>query len=131
MNKRYLQWRYSDCPIVQYGAVIENESFGFIFRVKRINRFIELRFCELWTEKKGSDAEAGKAIKNIIRKIKPVLISCADAPLFQTNRKRPIGLYGPFKKGPLTTLRPLTKEKLNNFDGFLHWSPSLVNMELF
>lgn len=131
IHHAYLKWRYDECPVATYGAVIEPGQFGFVFRLKRINRFIELRICEAWTEKDAASATARKAIKRIVRKVRPVMISCAPSPLFAHDRKKPFGLFGPFRKGPVTTLRPLAKNNLNNFDQFYHWRPSIGSMELF
>ncbi len=127
----YIKWRYQDCPILKYGAIIEPGAFGLIFRLKKVNKFMELRICEAWTEKKGADKAARKALRKLVRSLKPVLITCGPAPLFETDKKRPLGLFGPYKKGPITTLRPLANHKLNNFDNFSRWSPSIGSMELF
>lgn len=131
ISKDFLVWRYADCPIIQYGAIVEPDQFGIVFRLKKVNRFIELRICELWTENKKAEKLALKAFRTLLKKVRPALVSCAESPLFQTDKKRPLGLFGPFKKGPVTTLKPLTKNKLNNFDKFLQWNPSIGTMELF
>ncbi len=131
INYAYLHWRYDQCPVVSYGAVVEPGKFGFVFRLKKINRFIELRICEAWTEDPAATRAAKKAYKKLLRNLRPAMVSCAPSPLFGDNKKRPFGLFGPFKKGPVTTLRPLAKNKLNNFDQFYHWRPSIGAMELF
>ena len=131
INKAYLQWRYRDCPIVKYGAIIENGKFGIVFRLKKINRFIELRICEIWTE---DDAKAGiaiKALRKLIRNVRPAMVSCAPSPLFAGGKKKLPSVFGPVKKGPITTLRPLAMDKLNNFEQFYYWRPSIGSMELF
>ncbi len=127
----YLQWRYAECPVVQYGAVTEPGQFGFVFRLKKVNRFIELRICEAWTENPAAVKAARRALRKVVRKVRPAMVTCAPSPLFDEDRKRPFGLFGPFKKGPVTTLRPLAKNKLNNFDQFYQWRPSMGAMELF
>jgi GNAT superfamily N-acetyltransferase len=131
IDKNYLRWRYAECPVLQYGAVIEPGQFGFIFRLKKVNRFMELRICELWTEKDEARKPAKKALRKLIRIARPAMVSCAPSPLYANDKKRPLGLLGPFKKGPVTTLRPLAKNKLNNFDQFYQWRPSIGAMELF
>lgn len=131
INKKYLQWRYQHCPIVDYGAIIVPGQFGLVFRLKKLNRFVELRICELWTEDKQAYKKARRAYRKLLLSIRPVMVSCAESPLFSCPKKRPLGLLGPFRKGPETTLKPLAKEKLNNFDGFLLWQPSIGTMELF
>ena len=131
ISTAYLKWRYIDCPIVNYGAIIEKGKFGIVFRLKKINRFIELRICEIWTEQENMDVPAFKALKKIVRFSRPALVTCSESPLFNTQKKRMPGLFGPFKRGPVTTLKPLAKDKLNNFDQFCHWKPSMGTMELF
>jgi GNAT superfamily N-acetyltransferase len=128
----YISWRYRDCPVAKYGAVIEPGKFGFIFRLKRISRFVELRICELWTEP-GSEsaAPARAAFKKLIRKIRPALVTCAESPLFLSGNKQITTCFGPFKKGPVITIRPLATDNLNNFEQFKEWQPSLGSMELF
>lgn len=131
IHYNYLNWRYNTCPVVKYGAIVEKGKFGLVFRLKKINRFIELRICELWTEDENSAKAARRALKRLVRKVRPAMVSCAPSPLFENDNKRPLGLFGPFKKGPATTLRPLAKNKLNNFDQFYQWRPSIGAMELF
>jgi GNAT superfamily N-acetyltransferase len=127
----YLKWRYNDCPIVKYGSIIEPGQFGVVFRLKKINNFFELRICELWTENNNADNLVKKEIKKIIKKVRPLLISCTDSPLYKSIEKTPLGLFGPFKKGPVITLRPLANNNLNNFDEFYKWMPSIGTIELF
>ena len=131
INKPFLQWRYHDCPIVKYGAVVEEGKFGIVFRLKKINRFIELRICEIWTEDDKMAGMAIKAVKKLIRKIRPAMVSCAPSPLFAGGKKKLPGLFGPVKRGPITTLRPLAMDKLNTFEQFYQWRPSIGSMELF
>jgi GNAT superfamily N-acetyltransferase len=131
INKTYLHWRYNDCPIVKYGTIIESGKFGIVFRLKKINRFIELRICEIWTEDDKMAGVAVKALRKLIRNIRPAMVSCAPSPLFASGKKKIPGLFGPVKKGPITTLRPLAIDKLNTFEQFYQWSPSIGSMELF
>lgn len=127
----YLKWRYQDCPVLKYGAIVEPGKFGFVFRLKKTNRFTELRVCELWTETDSATKSAKKALRKLIRETRPAMVSCAPSPLYAQDQKRPLGLFGPFKKGPVTTLRPLALDKLNNFEQFYQWRPSIGSMELF
>lgn len=132
IDQKYLAWRYRDCPVATYGAVIEPGKFGFIFRLKKLKKFMELRVCEAWTEpgeENGKIAQA--AFKKLVRSIRPALISCADSPLFLSGQKQLAKFFGPYNKGPIITIRPLAKDNLNNFEQFSHWQPSLGSMELF
>jgi GNAT superfamily N-acetyltransferase len=131
LSKSYLRWRYQECPILKYGAVIEPGKFGIIFRLKKINKFYEFRICEIWTEEDKMASAATKTLKEIIRMVRPVMVSCAPSPSFAGGKKILPSLFGPIKRGPLTTLRPLVNEKLNNFEQFYHWRPSIGTMELF
>ena len=92
---------------------------------------MELRICEAWTEGKGNEPLAKTACKKLVRKLRPALMSCAASPLYSNGKKQIASLFGPFKKGPAITIRPLAKENLDNFDQFRHWQPSLGSMELF
>jgi GNAT superfamily N-acetyltransferase len=128
----YLDWRYNQCPVAKYGALIEPGEFGFIFRLKKMNRFIELRICEAWTETGYTGTKpAMKAFRKLVRHIRPALVSAASSPLFLTGKKQLPGFYGPFKKGPVITTRPLAMTDLSQFNQFVHWQPSLGSMELF
>jgi hypothetical protein len=132
VDYNYLGWRYRDCPVAKYGAVIEPGKFGFVFRLKKLRKFMELRICEVWTEGgAGNSDPARAAFKKLARKIRPALISCAGSPLFLPGDKQVANFFGPFNKGPIITIRPLAKDNLNNFEQFSHWRPSLGSMELF
>ena len=132
INKQYLKWRYADCPIVKYGAVIEPNQFGIIFRLKRVNQFIELRICELWSAEPESEKKARIAYKQLIKRIRPIIVTCGKSPLFGNQKNNPLGLLGPFLKGPVTTLKPLVvTDNFYNFENFNYWQPSLGTMELF
>ncbi len=132
LTTQFLKWRYCDCPVARYGAAAVPGKFGFIFRIKKMKRFMELRICEAWTE--GSpDAEklAKTAFKKLLAKLRPLMISSADTPLFLSGNKKIGTFFGPLKKGPVITIRPLAMENLNNFEQFNNWQPSLGSMELF
>lgn len=122
----YLKWRFQDCPIVNYGAVVEKD-FGIVFRLKKLNRFNELRICEIWQNEGSKKHELKKALNKIIRMAKPIMVSCAPSALI--NNK--LGLFGPFLKGPITTIRPLAITSLDQFKNFKSWQPSIGSMELF
>lgn len=123
----YLQWRYADCPIVQYGAVLEPHRFGVVFRMKPLKNFIELRLCEVWCEQPDALSELKKAISEIRKAIRPLMVSCAPTGL--VNGK--LGFWGPYSKGPVTTIRPLALTDLKPFEHFNAWQPSIGAMELF
>jgi GNAT superfamily N-acetyltransferase len=130
ISKKYLTWRYADCPIVRYGSSVEPGKFGIIFRMKPIKGFWECRICECWIEKPQYYSALKKALRHIIKTFRPLLVTAAPSP-FLFEHSKPFSLPGPFKKGPITTLRPLAMDNLYNFDGFKNWQPSMGSMELF
>jgi len=127
----YLDWRYNKCPILNYGAVIENGAFGFVFRIKKIKGFMELRICEIWLQNEEAVKPALKSIHSVIGKIRPLVVSCAPSPLFLNNGNRIIRFKLPIEKGPITTVKPLAMENLSDFMNFVNWQPSIGTMELF
>jgi GNAT superfamily N-acetyltransferase len=131
INKAFLKWRYQDCPVANYGAVIEPGFFGFVFRIKKVNKFIELRICELWTDTADGAKQAKQAYKKLTRKIRPAVVTCGISPLFHHKKNNPLGFFGPFKKGPTITLKTLASKQLNSFNQFKQWNPSMGSIELF
>lgn len=129
ITSSYLKWRYLECPVVRYGAVIEND-FGFVFRLKKINNFIEFRICEIWSK---SGTTSHKSVKSslikCIKKFKPIVVTCAPSPLFQ--HKPYTKMMGPFKRGPVTIIRSVSMTNLDNFKNFKKWQPSIGSLELF
>lgn len=126
LSREYIKWRFMDCPIVNYGAIIESD-FGIVFRLKRLSKFTELRICEIWAKDKSANRELKRALNKIIKAAKPIMVSCAPSPLI--NNK--MGFFGPFLKGPITTTRPLSITSLEKFKNFKSWQPSIGSMELF
>jgi GNAT superfamily N-acetyltransferase len=129
LNKAFVKWRYADCPVVQYGAIISAGEFGLIFRLKPLNRFYELRICEAWLEDNAATAKAAKAFRRLRKEIRPVAISMS--PGTNVLLKRAMGFWLTLKQGPLTTVRPLALEDLSSFEHFNNWAPSIGAMELF
>lgn len=127
LSVQYLKWRYADCPIVQYGAVLEPGRFGIVFRMKPLKRFIEMRICDVWCEQPGALPELKKALSAIKSAIRPLMVSCAPT----SNVQSKIGMWGPFRKGPITTIRSLALTDLTPFEDFNAWQPSIGAMELF
>lgn len=123
----YFAWRYKDCPVARYGGIIEKDSFGIIFRLKPISKFIELRICDVWAENEIGKKKLEMAVKDLKRTIRPLLVSCAPTPLAMSR----FGLYGPYDLGPNTTIRPLAMSDLSYFRTFMRWEPSIGTMELF
>lgn len=129
LNKDIVKWRYAGCPVVQYGAIISSGEFGFIFRLKPLNRFYELRICEAWLETNAAAAEAAIAFRKLKKSIRPVAISMS--PGTNASLRRAMGFWLTLKQGPLTTVRPLALEDLSSFEHFNQWAPSVGAMELF
>lgn len=127
MSLVYFNWRYKDCPVAKYGAMIERGSYGIIFRLKPVSKFIELRICEVWAENETGKKKLQLALKKLKRSIRPLIVSCAPTVLSKSN----LGLFGPYQLGPITTIRPLATTDLIGFKDFLNWEPSIGSMELF
>jgi hypothetical protein len=106
-------------------------KFGIIFRLKKLNRFVELRICELWIESPEGELEIKSALKKIKREIRPVAITIAKCKLTETNQRNIFNFWGPVKIGPNVTIRKINKENLTNFNEFYHWQPSIGSMEIF
>lgn len=121
----YLQWRFAQCPVAEYGMVANGTSFGFVFRLKPLRSFIELRICEVWyDDNMNSKKELKKSLHKIMKAIRPLMISCAH-PL-------PLALaFGPFNKGPEVTVRSLSMNNLSSFKQFSSWNPSIGSLEIF
>lgn len=129
LNRNIVKWRYADCPVVQYGSIISSGEFGFIFRLKPLNRFYELRICEAWLEDDKAAVKAAKAYARLRSAIRPAAVSMS--PGTNALLKRAMGFWLTLKQGPLTTVRPLALEDLSSFEHFNQWAPSVGAMELF
>lgn len=127
LSDSYILWRYKECPVARYGVISEADKFGIIFRLKPAKGFIELRLCEIWTMDKQGETLARRALKKLTHRVSPLFVSCALSPL----SKARLAFFGPFKKGPVTTIRQLCMEDLTTFEKFNQWRPSLGSMELF
>ncbi|RYG41230.1 MAG: GNAT family N-acetyltransferase [Chitinophagaceae bacterium] len=127
LSPAYIHWRYSHCPVVKYGAVAAKGSFGIIFRVKKLKAFSELRICEMWSAGPAGEKEMMCALKTVVNKFRPLMVSCAPTPLISGKA----GFFGPFQKGPITTIRELHLTQLNDFENFNAWRPSIGSLELF
>jgi GNAT superfamily N-acetyltransferase len=128
----YLEWRYVNCPVFQYGFLTEENNFLIAFRLKEINSFIELRLCEVCVnDDKASINKATKSIKNLINNIHPFFVSCVDSNNIPSLFYKQLNFYPKLKIGPSVTLRNLNSDAINSFRNFKNWQPSLGCMELF
>ena len=127
-SENYYKWRYSDCPTVKYGLNGSRDNYFIFFRLKRIDKFIELRICDFWIKaEKGNEKLFLDGINQLIKKIRPLFISFA--PDFRIYNKN--GFWVNLNKGPITTVRKLSSEKIEDFRYFKNWQPSIGTMELF
>lgn len=127
LSVSYLKWRYRDCPTIKYGAIAGDTGFGMVFRIKSIKSFRELRICEIWAKDYTAEKKMYKAFKEVVHQIRPLVVSCASSPLVN----RLPGFFGPFQKGPVTTVRELKLIDLSDYLQFKNWQPSLGSMEVF
>jgi GNAT superfamily N-acetyltransferase len=132
LNYSFIRWRYLTCPVATYGMMGDPDRFGIIFRLKPLKGFVELRICESWVYP-GKSNEKGfhSAYRQIISMIRPVLVTSAPSPFLGRKGKPAASLLGPFRKGPVVTIRPLSMENLEEFDNFNSWRPSIGSLELF
>ncbi len=131
LNYHFLDWRYGQCPVSSYGGIIEANQFGFVFRLKKIKGFIELRICEAWLHQASASTEAIVALQSLIKQVRPLLISCAVSPHFLNQDRKIIQYKLPLKIGPITTVKPLHCKNVAEFLHFKNWQPSIGSMELF
>jgi GNAT superfamily N-acetyltransferase len=124
----YFKWRYADCPIINYGVKGCVEKYFFFFRIKKIGRFIELRICDFWMNT-GIEFEQQfmEELTQLVYRIRPLFVSIA--PDRKLMKKK--GFWFDTKTGPMTTIRTLSMNDLNDFNLFKNWNPSIGSMELF
>ena len=127
-SEKYFKWRYADCPTVKYGFLGCKEKYFIFFRLKKIDNFIELRICDFWIKnEKGLEKSFLNSLNQVVKKTRPLFISFA--PDFRINNKN--GLWFNPNKGPITTVRKLSSERIEDFLYFKNWQPSIGSMELF
>ncbi len=87
VDQAYLQWRYRDCPIIDYYALSVKDTHGealLLFYPKVQSYGIELRFCDyvMLTENEPSAYTITKEIRRLTRLVDPVYssISGLDTP---------------------------------------------------
>lgn len=130
LTAAYLKWRYHLCPVATYGCCGTGKEFGFVFRLKRIGRFFELRICDIWYEQSNSlSPQAVRSFKALLKFIRPAIVTMAAGTPGSITRQ--LSFWLSLRRGPLTTVRPLAENDLSLFLGFKHWAPSTGSMELF
>lgn len=128
LKKGYLNWRYRDCPIVDYQTVSDGKNFLLIYRIKSSKLGNEFRVCDLLLTK-SLDSKEKKEMNRLI-----------DATFRQSNCKL-LSYSGIEAKnhsflaripsvpvGPLITLRQID-QKINPLK--LNWAWSLGDLEVF
>lgn len=132
LNTEYLQWRYVDCPVARYGAIVDKGCFGIFFRIKKIREFCELRICDIWIQEPFVTAKLFiAAFKEIIKAVKPLLITMGPSVHLPGEIERQLKFLITINAGPVTTVRKLAMKELSDLVGFKNWSPSLGSLELF
>lgn len=130
LSKHYLAWRYRDCPVAKYGAIIQPGQFGIIFRFKKHDKWMECRITEVWLEEETAKNQLYHSMNEMIKKSGVLLVTSAPTA-FKNGKFNLSGFFGPFAIGPEITLKPLAMNNLFNFNGFSRWTPSIGSMELF
>ncbi|MCX6210396.1 MAG: GNAT family N-acetyltransferase [Bacteroidetes bacterium] len=133
IDKKYIIWRYLNCPINKYGYLYDENNYLVVFRLKEIKGMIELRLCDIiiLNNKKVIDQVINE-MKILIRKIKPVFISCCNTSNIPKLFFKKLFFNGTIQVGPQITLRSICdNNSIHQFKNFKHWQPSLGCMELF
>jgi len=132
LDFKFIKWRYAACPVAKYGMISQGDLFGIIFRLKPLNKFIELRICEAWASSQPDSIKMlSEALKSLIKKIRPLVVSCTSSPLVNCQSRSLPGMLGPLFIGPVVTTRSLCMDDLGDFSHFKNWQPSIGSMELF
>jgi hypothetical protein len=77
------------------------------------------------------EEEIRRALKKMLTELRPVLVTCAASPAYESKHNQPFGMIGPIARGPIITLRTLAQTNLDSFRHFARWMPSLGSIELF
>jgi hypothetical protein len=119
--------------VARYGFFSE-QNVGLIFRLKPLNRFIELRICDYWfmgSAEKQPESTLRKALGSLIREIRPLAVTWCQVGGTKTILGDWSGLISNSRLQPSVTIRPLAMQDLSDFQSFSNWQPSLGAMELF
>ena len=119
----FLLWRYKEVPVAKYFVLKGEENEYVIYRLK-IGKIKELRIVEYLSSRYQVSESIWNKIKIIasLKKVNFITIS-GSTHNFKKGISLPIG--------PRVTLRQVCEGfVINDFD-FKHWSPSIVDLELF
>lgn len=117
----YLNWRYSDIPIIQYGG-IGNDAALVIFRIKKGGLGKELRICDAF----GETGKVQGFVKQIYNKFKFDYISIDGF----SSQSFPSLMSKKLNNGPEVTVHAVNTD-VEEFTNFGSWSPSLGDLEVF
>jgi GNAT superfamily N-acetyltransferase len=132
LNADYLNWRYVNCPIGKYYSIAKANEFIIIFRLKKVKSFTELRLCEVAiANNKASLNEAISRIKEVIKIIRPVFVSCANIDSIPKSFYRKLCFFPSLRVGPVVTLKNINATNFEDFKNYKIWQPTLGCMELF
>jgi GNAT superfamily N-acetyltransferase len=133
INTTIINWRYKHCPVNKYGCIYNEGEYLIVFRLKKVNKYIELRLCDVvFKNDEPSINKAIIALHRLCKKVKPLFISCANSISIPKSFYSKL-LFSPLIKfGPDITLRTVSKHShIEYFKEFKYWQPSLGCMELF
>lgn len=126
ISEEYYNWRYAQCPIINYGVVgCRTDAFVY-FRLKKFGKFIELRICDVWRQSDLKQNVLEELIVSLKTEIRPIVVTMAPSVYLI----KPRGFFMT-RGGPLVTVRGLKDVNLSNYLKFTNWTPSLGSMELF
>lgn len=125
----FIQWRYENCPVVDYHWISDQSTYLLIYRLKRGRFGIEFRIVDFFKTAVFSKMEKAQLNQRLKIKVKEVgAIFTSYSGLQANNSPLDLGGIPTLKQGPLVTLRNLNY-KSSPLD--LPWSWSLGDLELF
>jgi len=134
-NKKYIQWRYVDCPVQHYYGYLDGydqEQLLVIFYPKKQKYGVELRICEVLSNSSLALNKINRAMRIIGRTFKPAYWSVANVgDGILTGAIKSAGFGKPRKIGPILTIRYLQENLPVDWRDLDPWDSTLGDLELF
>lgn len=134
-NKKYLTWRYVNCPILHYYGYLEgegDEQMLLVFYPKKQKLGVELRICEIQANNPLAMNRMKRALRMIGHRFQPDYWSVANLGDSVLTDGLKSGGFGKARKlGPVVTLRPLRDHIPNDWCEISPWDATLGDLELF
>ncbi|MCA6073417.1 GNAT family N-acetyltransferase [Fulvivirga sedimenti] len=134
-NKKYLKWRYVDCPIQHYYGYLDGydqEQMLMIFYPKVQKYGVELRICEVQSNSPLALHKLKRAMRIIGQTFKPAYWSVANAgDGILTQAIKEAGFGKARRIGPVLTVRYLQDNLPVDLKEIDPWDATLGDLELF